>query len=41
MSARPMRGTLGRLLLRAIALRFDAYLYQQSNGGTRHFSRII
>ncbi len=32
---------LGRLLVRAIAMRFDAYLNVDSDSGKRHFSRII
>ncbi len=32
---------LGRLLVRAIAMRFDAYLNEQSNGEMRRFSRIV
>ncbi|MDH4259639.1 MAG: oxygen-independent coproporphyrinogen III oxidase [Gammaproteobacteria bacterium] len=32
---------LGRLLVRAIAMQFDAYLNQDSDGGKRRFSRIV
>jgi oxygen-independent coproporphyrinogen-3 oxidase len=32
---------LGRLLVRAIAMKFDAYLNEQSNGGTSRFSRVV
>lgn len=32
---------LGRLLLRAVAMPFDAYLHRQPNGETTHYSRII
>ena len=32
---------LGRLLVRAIAMKFDAYLNEQSNGATRRFSRVV
>ena len=32
---------LGRLLVRAIAMKFDAYLNEQSSGSTRRFSRVV
>jgi len=32
---------LGRLLVRAIAMRFDAYLHQEFAGNVRRFSRIV
>ena len=32
---------LGRLLVRAIAMKFDAYLGEQANGSTRRFSRVV
>jgi oxygen-independent coproporphyrinogen-3 oxidase len=32
---------LGRLLVRAIAMKFDAYLGEQTNGGARRYSRVV
>jgi oxygen-independent coproporphyrinogen-3 oxidase len=32
---------LGRLLVRAIAMRFDAHLHQESGVGARRFSRVV
>jgi len=32
---------LGRLLVRAIAMKFDAYLGEQSDNSTRRFSRVV